>query len=369
MKPNIIQALTGVAVASSLVFIPNLAKELGANDVQIGFIFAIYGLATFISSYFFGRAADIHGKKFFIYFGLAVSSAIFFLQIFCDSSFYVTPLANPWMLMLIRGLAGFAIGIFPPALITYVYESKNLLGKFTSFNALGWAVGTFIAGLIAFYWGVFLFASTCLFVAFLVSLTIPNIQTVSYNVPFFPIKLMKKNWQVYASFILRHTGANCIWVIYPLYIASLGGDKFWIGTIYTINTVSQFLVMRFLDRFEGEKLVNTGLILSLITFLSISLAQNYIHLLPVQVLLGGSWSCLYVGSLLHLTKNNVEKATCIGILNSSISLGGVLGSLIGGTVAQLFNDFRATMYIAMAFTAVALTLFNVGIARKGNKTK
>jgi len=65
----------------------------------------------------------------------------------------------------------------------------------------------------------------------------------------------------------------------------------------------------------------------------------------------------------------VEKATCIGILNSSISLGGVLGSLIGGTVAQLFNDFRATMYIAMAFTAVSLTLFNVGIARKGNKTK
>ncbi len=361
MKPNIIQFLSSVALSASLLFIPNLAKELGANDAQVGMIVAVYAFSMFLSSYIFGRASDVYGRRLFIRLGLALCTITFLLQIFTDPHFYAAPLlAAPWLLALVRGLAGFTLGIFPAALTVYVYDSTRPIGEFTSFGALGWAVGTFVAGLIAFYYGIFIMSSLCLLMAFLVSLTLKKVDGAHLSVPLFPKDLLKRNWRVYLPYLLRHTGANVIWVIYPLYIVSLGGDKFWIGVIYTINTATQFIVMRFLDRFKSEKLIKTGLLLAIATFFTFTLAKDFTHLFPMQVMLACSWSCMYVGSLLYLMKNNVERATSSGILSSVINISQVFGSLLGGTISLLFGDFRATMYVATVLTVVGFILFMAG---------
>jgi len=366
MKPNVIQLLYRAAFSASYLFIPILAEELGASKTQVGLIGAVYGLALFSSLYLFGRASDLYGRKFFLHLGLGVSSLTFFLQVLADPSFVAPFWADPWLLAFARGLAGFSIGIFPSALIAYVYESGDLLGRFSSFGALGWAIGTFAAGLIAMYWGAFVLSSACLLLAFLVSFTMPTISSPRLSVPFFPKSVIKKNWHLYLSYFMRHTGANCIWIIYPLYILNLGGDEFWVGVLYTVNTASQFFVMRFIDRFRNKTLINAGLILSSITFFVFTLAQNFYQLLPMQVLLGCSWSCLYVGSLLYLTRRNVEKATCTGMLSSVISLAAVAGAIIGGTISELFG-FRATIYTAATLAATGFCLFRTG-TRKGSSS-
>lgn len=360
MKPNVIVMLSNLAVSASWLFIPNLAEELGASNAQIGVIGAAYGFAVFASSYLFGRASDVYGRRFFIHLGLGVSALTFFLQVLTDPWFVAPFWADPWLLALARGLAGFSVGMFPAALTAYVYESKDPLGRFTSFGSLGWAIGNFAAGLIAMYWGAFVLSSACLLMAFLVSFTMPRVTGPRLRVPFFPWRLVKRNWPVYLSYFLRHIGANGIWIIYPLYIVSLGGNKFWVGLIYTVNTASQFFVMRYVDRFRGKSLVSAGLVLSSITFLLFTLAQDFCQLIPVQVLLGCSWSCLYVGSLLHLMRRNVEKATCTGMLNSVISLAAVFGTLLGGIVSELL-DFRATMYVAAALAVTGFILFRIGV--------
>ena len=364
MKANIIQMLSNVALSASLVFIPNLAKQLGA-ELEIGVIGAVYGLAVFTSSYIFGRAADIYDRKTIIRLGLLFSTVTFFLQALTDP-YFVAPLwASPLLLAVARILVGFSLGMFPPALIAHVYESRRPLGRFTGFGALGWSIGTLTAGLIAFYWGVFIFSSACLLLAFLISLTLPDIGKLKLKIPFFPRDLLKKNWHVYLPFFLRHSGANCIWIIYPLYIESLGGDKFWIGALYTINTLTQFVVMQFMERPKGKILLNIGLIFSITTFMLISLAQNFLHLIPAQIILGTSWSCMYVGSLIYLMRHNVEKSTSGGILGSLTSLAMVFGSLIGGTLSGLFG-FRVTMYTAAGLTLVGFLLFQLS-NRKHNQ--
>jgi len=63
-------------------------------------------------------------------------------------------------------------------------------------------------------------------------------------------------------------------------------------------------------------------------------------------------------------KDNVEKATSSGILNSVIYMAQVFGSLIGGVVAQLFGDFRATMYLAGILTIVGFVLFSSNNKRR-----
>jgi len=359
MQANIIQFLSGLALSASLLFIPDLAVELGANNTQIGIIVALYAFATFAASYIFGRLSDIHGRRLFINLGLGVATVTFFLQALVDPYFVAPVLADPWLLALVRGLAGFSLGIFPAALTVYVYDSAGALGKFSSLGALGWAVGTFVAGLIAFYSGIFILSSACYLLAFLISFTMKRADGPRLRVPFFPKSLLKKNWRVYVPFLLRHTGANCIWVIYPLFIESLGGSKFWVGVIYTVNTATQFVVMRFSDRFEEKALINAGLLLAVATFISFTLAQSFLHLLPIQVLLACSWSSMYVGSLTYLVKNNVEKATSTGILSSVINISQVFGALIGGVISQLF-DFKATMYIAALLTTAGFVLFRIG---------
>jgi MFS family permease len=294
--------------------------------------------------------------------GLFASAVAFFLQVFSDPSFPLPLLTNPWLLTVSRGLAGFSIGIFPPALMAFVYESDNPLGRFNSFGALGYSVGTFVAGLFFFYWNAFVLSSACLWLAFVISLTMGEVTSPRIYVPFFPRSVLRKNWHVYLSFLLRHTGANCIWVVYPLFIASLGADNFWIGVIYAMNFMSQFVFMLLLDRFKGRILIYGGFVLSALTFISFTFAQDYIQLIPMQVLLGGSWSLIYVGSLVYLMQCNPEKATCSGILSAVISLSMVLGSLLGGVIAQLF-DYKATMYVATALTLIGLVFFKVGTER------
>ncbi|MEM2924416.1 MAG: MFS transporter [Methanocellales archaeon] len=346
MRANVINFLVEAATASSLLFIPIYAIELGAENFEVGVIGALYGLALFISSYIFGRLADIHGRKKFLLFGLLASAISFPLQALSR---------DPFQLLLARVLVGFSLGAFPAALIAYIYDANKKIGKFTAFGSLGWAVGNFIAGAIATYWKIFLLGSFFLILAFLLALRI-EIPVTSISVPFFPVKIIKNSFWIYLSFLLRHSGAHMIWIIFPLYLASLGISKLWIGIIYFTNSFFQFLIMPKLDTFKGTNLVISGLLFSAITFFSFTLASNQFEFLLTQILLAFSWSCLYVGSLKLILDQNIERATATGLLKSTICLASILGPLSGGILSQYYG------YLSCIYGAIALTIAGFLIA-------
>lgn len=343
MRASIINFLTESAIASSLLFIPIFAKELGAKDFEIGLIGAFYGLAMFISSYIFGRLSDIYGRKKFLIFGLLASAISLLLQVFSQ---------NPFQLLLSRTLFGFCIAIFPAVLVAHVYDVNKKIGKFTAFGSLGWGVGQFLAGILAIYWKIFFLGSIFFFLAFLFALKM-EIPKLSFEVPLSPLKIIKKNFPIYFSFFLRHAGAHMIWIIFPLYLASFGISRFWIGIIYFTNSFFQFLIMPRIDKFKSCNLVIFGLFLSIITFFSFLLASNQFEFLPTQILLALSWSCLYVGSLKSVLEKNIERVTASGLLKSIISLATIFGPLVGGLISQYFG------YLSCIFGAIFLTLFGL----------
>jgi MFS family permease len=354
-----IQLLSQLSMGASILFIPNLAEDLGADDAMVGIIGAVYALALFISSYIFGRESDVHDRRVFIRVGLGLSIVTFLLQVFSDPLFSFPVLNHPWLLALVRFLVGFTAGIGPAALTAYVYDTREQMGRFSAYGSLGTGLGTLLAGFIAAYWGIFILSSLCFMLAFFISLSLPRSNNVCLKVSFFPTALVKKNWYIYVSFFLRNFGANAIWAIYPLFIASIGGDKFWTGIIYTTNQLTQFAIMSILDRFSSRKLLGAGLLLSATSFMTFTFAQNFYQLIPMQILLASAWSTLYVGALVFLIENNAEKATCTGVLNSASNLSVVFGSLLGGFVSQLFG-FAATMYTAAAITLVGYLIFRIG---------
>jgi MFS family permease len=351
MNTNVIQLLLSSSIMLSWIFIPNLSKELGASNIEVGLIGASYGVAVFISSYIFGRASDMLGRKLFLCAGLGLCAVSFLLQVFASS---VASLA------LLRFIAGFTVGIAMAPLIAYVFETGGRMGRFSSYGSLGWALGNILAGIIAVYWQLFALSSLFFAIAFLISLRLPKADSPRIKIPLFPSEVIRRNLGVYLSYFLRNTGASSIWVIFPLFLTDIGASKFWIGVIYFLNSGSQVIMMRYVDRFRDTHLISLGVLVSSIVFLSYSFATHYQQVIPLQLLLALSWSSLYVGSLLYMTERNIERATSVGMLTSVISISGALGPFLGGIISQLYG-FREVMYFAslLSFIGFLITLKSV----------
>lgn len=343
MRLNIIQLFINSSIMMSNLFIPIFASELHATGTQIGIIGACYGLALFFSTYIFSKAADNYPPKTLLYIGFVSSSITFFIQMFAY---------DPVSLAILRTLAGFSAGIYPAVLLLYVYNLKRSIGKFSSFMPLGWALGNLMAGVIAVYSEIFTIASLLFAASFLITLTLPETRAgTKKKTNLFSVELLKKNWNIYFPFFMRQIGANAVWLIFPLYLASLHANKFWIGIIYMLNPALQFFIMRRLDRYDNKFLVHAGDLLSAAAFIALIPLTIFYQAVLGLALIAFSYSFLYVGSTNELIKNNEEKGAAAGLLNSSIALASIIGSLIGGVVLQYFG-FRGVMATGAFFALV-----------------
>lgn len=343
MRLNVIQLFINSSIMMSSLFIPIFASELHATGTQIGIIGACYGLALFLSTYIFSRAADNYPPKTLLYIGFVSSSITFYIQMFAY---------DPTSLAILRALAGFSIGIYPAVLLLYVYNLKRSIGKFSSFMPLGWALGNLMAGVIAVYSEIFTIASLLFAASFLITLTLPATRAgTKKKTNFFSVELLKKNWYIYFPFFLRQIGANAVWLIFPLYLASLHANKFWIGIIYMLNPGLQFFIMRRLDRYDNKFLIHAGDLLSAAAFIALIPLTIFYQAVPGLALIAFSYSFLYVGSTKELINNNEEKGAAAGLLNSSIALASIIGSLIGGIVLQ-YSGFRGVMATGALFALI-----------------
>jgi MFS family permease len=335
---GLVNFLLSFAIQSSIIFIPLLGAQLGASDFQVGLIGSFYGVAFLSSSLYSGWKSDSLGRLVFVRWGLLISSAAFALQLVAHSVL---------ILMAVRAAVGFSLGIATAATIAYAFESGVNMGKYSSYGSLGWIFGALAAALIGeiemLFWLSFIF---CL-LAFLLSLAFQ--KAPSYNFPNPPNlwHVLRRDYRIYLAVFLRHLGATAVWIILPLYLASLGMDKFWIGFLWAVNFVVQFLVMRELERFSEYKTFFYGQLLSVLVFAAFAFAASRLYLVVIMILLGVSWSCLYVGALLIVLRSGEEKGTAGGIFQSTLNLCNSVGPLLGGLIAQGWG-YRGVMYFAAA---------------------
>jgi DHA1 family quinolone resistance protein-like MFS transporter len=367
VKSYAIQLLYNTALASAAVFTPVYAKSVGASDFELGLIGMVYGFSVFASGMWFGRQADVKGRRRYVIMGLSLGSVLALVSIFATT---------PGFLLVARFLFGFAAGMFPPALVAYAYDEGKLMGKFSAVGSLGFGVGNLMVSFLAsgvllygnvpFHGRVFWAGAALLTAAAGIALTLPHRERVRVSVPHFPVDVIRRNRDVYIAFLIRHTGANAVWIIFPLYVLALsprtadgGPDYTWLGIIYAANMLTQSLIMQFIDPYDGRRLVVAGELLTIVTFAGFYFATDHIWLLLFSFTLAASWSCLYVGSLKTILERSPEKATASGLLTSTTSLSAILGPLIGGAIAQAFGDYRATILFAGVMAAASLAVFKV----------
>jgi MFS family permease len=359
-KVPAIQILANGGVMGGLTFIQILARDIGVDNTGIGMLVFFYALALFVSNTAFGRSSDLRGRRQFIWGGLAAASAAFMVLAFTDGF---------WSLLVARTLTGFTIGIFLPALVAYNIEAKKRLSRFASYGSIGWGVGVLILGFVAQLLGirwVFILSSGFFASAFLFALSLDPVRFRSISVPRIPSAIIRRNSALYASVLVRHSGAVMIWTFWPLFmVETLGLDLIQVGIIQATNMLSQFVVMFTVgDRLRSRTSVLAGLSLSVLTFLSFPLATNFWQLWLAQFPLAIAWAFLYVGGLRMLNDCNVEKATANGLFTSVIALSAIIGPVLS-TIFIQFTDYRGIMYMA-ALMSLAGTLIFVAMSRRGH---
>jgi DHA1 family quinolone resistance protein-like MFS transporter len=367
VKAYAIYFLASCALSASAIFTPIYARDLGATDLVIGYIGMAYGLSVFVAVIYFGRQADVRGRRRFLIVGMAASSLLASLQLFA---------LDPFALMASRFALGFAAGMFPGALIAYAHDQGKKMGRFAAWGSLGFGTGnllisfcalaTWLYGALLLHERVYFTSAVILAAAFGIALTLPSVPRTDVKVPAFPLNVIKRNRDVYFSFLIRHTGANAVWIIFPLFVLELSPrtasgdfDYTWLGIIYAANSLTQGVIMQFLDKFEGRALVVAGEVLTLATFVGFYFSSNHIDLLLWSFVLAASWSTLYVGSLKTILARSPEKATASGLLTSTTSLAAMLGPLLGGVVSHYLGGFRSTIAFAAVMTVVALVAFKL----------
>uniref|UniRef100_A0A7V3UZ85 MFS transporter n=1 Tax=candidate division WOR-3 bacterium TaxID=2052148 RepID=A0A7V3UZ85_UNCW3 len=341
----LIQLLANAGLTAAVVYIPLWAKNFNATHSQIGLLVALYQGMMFFSNLLCGRWADFGDRKRFVVFGLNLSAFALFLHLLPHSLFG---------LFSIRALTGICAGIFPAALVAYFYTENRNLGRFSGFGSLGWGIGAIMVGFLN---NRHLFLTSGLLMLFtaLLAWHLLKKQPVTLKQSFFNTSVFKRNWRVYLSFLLRHLGAFSIWTIFPLYLAHLGANQLWVGLIYAINPLAQFLFMNILQPVNDTRLIRIGLLLSVIVFIAFGLATRVEQVIPIQLALALSWSCLYLGTLKQLLRRNEEKSTASGILQSVLSLAAVLGALLEGVTGAF--GYRTIMLVAAGVAVSGALLY------------
>ncbi|TFG26280.1 MFS transporter [Candidatus Thorarchaeota archaeon] len=352
MKTEVIQIMAGAALLSTFTYVPLLAREtLGISEIYVAIIVGAYASASFIASYIFGRAGDIYGRRIVIRSGLLLSTISFaFLLLSSDLM----------TLFIVRLTNGFCVGMYPGALAAYAYESKMKMGRYATWGSAGWGVGTIFAGYAATFDIYYAFVASTIFlaIAFAAALTLPKAPKIRMSVPLFPIATFKRNMPVYISVLIRHSSASAIWTLWALFLYDIGGDPFTIAIVQAINVIFQIIFMvTITDKIQSRRLISIGLIASAITFASFPFAQNIIQILPSQVLVGFSWACFYVGCLKYVTENNTDRSTASGLLQSMLSLSGVIGPIIAAVIYLIWSDYAPIMFFAALMSLVSFGLF------------
>ncbi|MDE5414963.1 MFS transporter [Alkalihalobacterium chitinilyticum] len=366
---NMFVIMMGIGLV--IPILPYYIEQFGASSIELGILIAIFSFMQFLLAPFWGRLSDRVGRKPLIalgMFGFAIAEFIFA---------FATQL---WMLFLSRMLAGaFGSAIMPSAMAfvsdrTSERKRGQGMGMLGAAMALGFVVGPGIGGWLAEInlAAPFVFAGIAaslagLFSLFLLPESLPKEQREANAVKQSEVKQsqiaqMGKaikspiGFWLILVFVMSFALANfqAIFGIYALYQFNYSPSQ--VGTIMVfvgvVGAVAQgVLVGRLTTKFGDDKVVLGALFIGGIGFIFMSLAFNFTTVLLTTCFffLGNSILRPALNTTLSRLADG-HQGMVMGLNNSFMSLGNVVGALIAGVL------FEVNIYLPYSLGAVTLLM-------------
>jgi multidrug resistance protein len=358
-----------------LPILPFYAQSMGATAMHLGLLFATYSLMQFLFSPWWGRVSDRLGRRPVLLIGLlgmALSFALFGLS------------QALWMLFAARVLGGLLSSALLPTAMAYVADSTSHeqrgqgMGLLGAAMGLGMVVGPSLGGFLVLGGnpGVpfFVAAGLTLLVAALAWAALPEslgpearVRAQDHHTrgPLYrqlvrsltsPVGLI-----LLLAFISQSAFASLFGTFALFAKAKLGFGEREMAAVFTaiglVGVVGQgLLVSPVIKRWGEARTVQIGLLLSSAGFLIVPLAYDLPSLLGLSGLLGLGNALLSPALSALVSKRAApgQQGSILGVLNSYLSLGRIVGPIAGGVLFDLLGYSSPYLAAGALFSSLVL---------------
>ncbi len=352
--------------------LPLYGRSLGAAGLSLGMIFAGFSMARFLLTPLIGRFSDRLGRRVFLVVGLATYTVFSLAYVSADSVV---------RLILVRILHGASAGMVIPVAQAYIgdispkgkegtYMGTFMVSLFTAFG-----IGPLIGGPLADRFGMrapfYAMGGLSALAFVLVLLLLPELglhrERWKERVP---VRVVLGHTVVVALLVFRSTvsfGRGVVIPFLPFVAESLGASLSLIGVLLATNILlagfAQIPFGRLADRASKPVLMGMGMLGSAAVIYAIPYCRTVEHLFFLQVGTGivsglGFPAGIATATLCGRKMNGM--GTVIGLFNSGMSVGLILGSLGGGLFEGIFGlDFvfkGGSLVVAAGFVVFVLLM-------------
>ena len=360
-------SMLGVGIIAPLL--PLYAEKLGATDIWIGVIFASFSISRSIFMPFVGRLSDRYGRKRLITIGILVYSIISLGYVWAD---------NVSQLTIIRLIHGAASGMIIPIAQAYIGEiapegeEGKWMGYFNAAFFSGFGFGPLLGGVLTEHFGMnFAFYSMggLNLLAFLIAVFfLPEIKHRKMAINTSPsFKEIGESRIIRGLFIFRLSFAmgreGAFFTFLPIFAAlSLGLNSSLTGVLLAVNillmSILQLYGGKLADRFKRRTLITIGGIINVLFLALIPLTHNFWQLLGLSALggIGGSISMPAASALSVEEGRRFGMSSTIALIFMAMSIGMVIGPILGGVLAESTN-INSVFYFSAAALLAGTGLF------------
>jgi MFS transporter, DHA1 family, tetracycline resistance protein len=370
----VIIALVFAAIGFSTPLVTLYLQGLGADYGQIALILATTAAVGLLSSYLWGRASDLLGRrKPLIVVGLAGLAGAYFLLS------RVTSPTGAWAIRLGEAAFAAAYNTASLALVGDLLAGEGRRGQrmgiYRGIGSFAFAIGAFLGGRFADAFSlrlVFVAAASLYVAAALVSLTIreaprPRQDAAPVSQPDAGGRPPRRSFR--PSLPLLFLGGVFLWMMtwngqasmWPNYMASLGYDKTSISSLWGLAGLIEFPAMWLAGMWSDT--VGRAVLLAASGVGAVAVMLGYVvfsRVLPalagVQVLRGFTFGAYTANAMTFAVESGDERmrGSNSGLLNTVGGMGQLAGLLLGGTLAQaggftfMFGVFAVTALLSAA---------------------
>ncbi len=369
--------LANVSWGIAFPYLSVYMRIIGGTMLFVGLLSVVFNITSTVFQYPFGYLSDkTQKRKPFIAFGVFSSGLIYV---------FMALVSSPILLLTLRAFQGALTSAMMPAHSALISELSTRVGSafgfFSSVENAGYMLGNFLGSFIVEYFGIkgaffvaFLFAILgTLFVLMISERVRPKKRDfgiiavqegresdkVTFEGAAFR-KFMHGNLKFfYISVLLVMIASGEVYSVLSVYFGELFGER-WVGILFGVDSlaaaVSAILIGKLIDRYGAKIFYILSIIGYMAVFISYTFATSLWLMVAVCVFSGIKWSMTVssASTYVALKVKASEKAQAMGLLNAMMSLGWVIGPMLGGYLAGI--SFRIMFISTLIPLSLALLL-------------
>ncbi|MFN2285194.1 MAG: MFS transporter [Anaerolineae bacterium] len=345
-------------------------ESLGANYLTIGVLGAVTSLTTIVFSYIWGRMSDRRGKrKIFLVGGLASLALSAGLMAVAPTYVYLFPLN------ILNAASQAAYAVVSLALMGDILEETRgargrRMGIYRGLGSLGFGVLAFFSGSVADRLSLrapFGLSAGFLVVAVFLALLVeenparPTSATTPATPPVSPMALPLP--PLFISMFLWSLVTGAVYAVWANYmVGELAFTQSQMSRLWGLASFSELPLMiltgALSDRIGRLSMLSLGFFAWTLVFLGYVLTPVLPWIVLVQLIRAFAYSAFTAASMTYATevRAKAQRGRISGLYSSAGSIGAILGSTMGGALAQFAGTPTMILTNAMLIFGGAIYL-------------